>query len=70
MGTLPEEDLPLLAEVVSLPVPARATKLAAIIAAANPEITKYFRIEKMDVCRLDAPKAAHGFNVRCFEPMS
>jgi len=28
-------------------VPARATQLAAMTAAANPEITKYFRIKKM-----------------------
>jgi hypothetical protein len=51
-------------------VPARATGPAASIAATNPEIIKYFRIEKMAVCRLDAQKAARGFNVRCFEPMS
>jgi len=47
VGTLPEEDVPLLADVDPSPVPARVTKLAAIIAAANPEITKYFRIKKM-----------------------
>jgi len=28
-------------------VPARVTQLAAIIEAANPEITKYFRIKKV-----------------------
>jgi hypothetical protein len=51
-------------------VPARATGPAASIAAANPEMIKYLRIEKVDVCRLDAQKAARGFNVRCFEPIS
>ena len=47
MGTLREEDVSLLADVDPSPVPARATELAVIITAANPEITKYFRIKKM-----------------------
>jgi hypothetical protein len=47
VGTLPEEDVPPPVDVDPSPVPARATELAAIIEAANPEITKYFRIKKM-----------------------
>ena len=54
MGTLREEDLPLLADVDPSPVPARAAELAAITAAANPAITKHFRIKKMWPERLDA----------------
>jgi hypothetical protein len=47
VGTLPEEDLPPPVDVDPSPVPARATELAAMTAAANPEITKYFRIKKV-----------------------
>jgi hypothetical protein len=47
VGTLPEEDVPPPLDVDPSPVPARATEHAAIITAANPKITKYFRIEKM-----------------------
>jgi hypothetical protein len=47
VGTLPEEDVPPPVDVDPSPVPARATELAAIIEAANPKITKYFRIKKM-----------------------
>jgi hypothetical protein len=47
VGTLREEDVPLPVDVDPSPVPARATELAAMTAAANPEITKYFRIKKM-----------------------
>ena len=54
MGTPREEDISLLADVDPSPVPARATKLVAITAAANPEITKYFRIKKMYPEKLDA----------------
>ena len=46
MGTPREEDVSLLADVDLSPVPARVTELAAIIAAANPEITKYFRMKE------------------------
>jgi hypothetical protein len=51
---LPEEDVPPPVDVDPSPVPARATQLAAIIDAANPEITKYFRIKKVYPERLDA----------------
>jgi hypothetical protein len=47
MGTLPEDDVPRPVDVDPSPVPARATELAAIIEATNPEITKYFRIKKV-----------------------
>lgn len=47
MGTLLEEDVPRPVDVDPSPVPARAIQLAAIIHAANPEITKYFRIKKV-----------------------
>jgi hypothetical protein len=46
VGTLCEEDVPLPVDVDPSPAPARATELTAIIEAANPEITKYFRIKK------------------------
>jgi hypothetical protein len=47
VGTLLEEEAPPPVNVDPSPVPARATQLAAIIKAANPEITKYFRIKKV-----------------------
>jgi hypothetical protein len=46
VGILPEEDVTLLVDDDPSPAPARATELAATIEAANPQITKYFRIEK------------------------
>jgi hypothetical protein len=54
VGTLPEEDVPRPIDVDPSPVPARATQLAAIIEAANPAITKYFRIKNVYPQRLDA----------------
>jgi len=47
VGTLREEDVSLRADVDPSPVPARATELVAIIEAAKPQITKYFRIKKI-----------------------
>jgi len=47
VGTLPEEDVPLLVDDDPSPAPARATQLAAITAAANPQITQDFRIKKI-----------------------
>jgi hypothetical protein len=47
VGTFCEEDVLLRVDVDPSPAPARATELAAIIEAANPKITKYFRIKKI-----------------------
>jgi hypothetical protein len=42
-----KEDVVLPVDVDPSPAPARVTQLAAIIEAAKPKITKYFRIKKI-----------------------